>query len=44
MLTKIYTSKGDIEKVGLESKELLKEHITAHTMKIIIENNVQVKS
>jgi thioredoxin-related protein len=44
MLTEIDTTKGQIEQVGLESGELLKEHITAQTVEIIAEKSAQVKS
>jgi hypothetical protein len=44
MLTDIDAEKGHIEQVGLESGELLKEHITTWTMETIVEKSVEVKS
>jgi hypothetical protein len=44
MLTEIDAVEGQIEQVGLESGEILKEHITTQTVEIIAENNAQIKS
>jgi chromosome segregation ATPase len=44
MLTEIDAAKGQIEQVGLESGELLKEHITVQIVETVAEKSTQVKS
>ena len=43
MLIDIDTTKGKIEQVGLESGELLKEHITMQIVETIVEKSAQIK-
>jgi hypothetical protein len=44
MLTNIDATKGQIEQDGFKSGKILKEHITTHTVEIIVEKNAQIKS
>jgi hypothetical protein len=44
MLIEINAAKGQIEKVGLESEELLKEHITAQILEAVAKKSTQVTS
>jgi hypothetical protein len=44
MLNDIDVAKGQIEQISLETRELLKEHITAQIVETIEEKNTQVKS